>query len=1077
MRGILAAILLVAGLSLAKAADTYTTRMGLTQPAIGSTGWGTKISSDMAIIDSSAAIQALSNTFSAANTFTAAVTHTNAPITLTGSSGYVTSSSSVNASAFFGNGANVTSVAAVTVPAAGVQSGTLGAAVIASSVAATGVTPGSFGTASSVPTITVGGDGRLSSASNTSIAITESQVTSLTADLASKASTGTDNSMTRANALQTLGAAQVTVISTLTVQGNAFSVGASTLVASGGKVGVGTSALNNTLSVKTTLGLQSATGNDRMTLTGSESQNTILTSAGVPILINTAAGGGVDIADSGTTLLSVRGGKVGVNQNTPITTLHVSTTSTEIARFERTGSAGGNISVYSDATHLAQFNYSFTPNSLSMGPFGHTSALTLDTNGSVVTEDGIVAVGTVTVKGNAFSVGGSTLVVTSGKVGIGGAVSPLVSTLEVLGNLHVGSQSSKNALIQNSIADPATPNYSFFAQTGSGMYMPGDSILGWSIGGTQKLALSASEFTLASTATFQNSKFSVGTSTFVVQNGQVGMGSAPSQTAVTAEIRNKANTGSVGLMMGGLASNASSYLQFTDNTTYNYGIGTDGDGSFNLYSGRNNTTAGTQRVIVTQAGNMAVGSTSANNKLSVKSTIGLQSATGNDRLTLTGSETENLISNTGSVPITIDGQGAPVYLQTTTGGKQLTAAANGFVGINNTNPLNNLDVVGPIAVRRTSNTNQVSTMTMENGNMEFAASVTGSANMVFKTAGTERMRVTNGGDVSIGNNASPFGRLNVTGGNLQVGAYTSDRAIPIASRGETDASRLAVSRTASDVEAMFIRVDGNTPSIVANAADINIGSGTGTGFGGGITVRATTANVGIGNLAPANKLSVQGTLGMTSSTGNDRLTLVTTESLATVATSAGIPLTLNTAAGGTMRLQTTGVDRGTFDSTGASLMGSTFTASSTGNIAAPSQFFVYLSSPTNQPLPDGVNEIIYWVFSSSQTQAGWVATSSATVTFTEAGRYMVSCQLQFSAAATGTFRQVSVRSIPDRNGDQTATCPVMPGGTNTLCGTIPKVMNKSVGDTTTCSATQDSGAVMYLATGQAATYFQVYKVP
>lgn len=89
----------------------------------------------------------------------------------------------------------LTAAANVTVtPAAGsITSGTLGAAVIASSVAATAVTAGTYGSsASSHPNITIGVDGRITAASNTSIAITESQVTNLTTDLAAKLSTGTN---------------------------------------------------------------------------------------------------------------------------------------------------------------------------------------------------------------------------------------------------------------------------------------------------------------------------------------------------------------------------------------------------------------------------------------------------------------------------------------------------------------------------------------------------------------------------------------------------------------------------------------------------------------------------------------------------------------------------------------------------------------------------------------------------------------------------------------------------------------------------------------------------------------------
>lgn len=114
----------------------------------------------------------------------------------------------------------------VTPAAASIQAGTLGSTVIASSVAATGVTPGSYGSASEVGTFTVDGDGRLSAAGNTSIAIAQSQVTDLVSDLAAKASSGTDSSITRLTALTTIDG-PATSLSSFTVNADILASGAS----------------------------------------------------------------------------------------------------------------------------------------------------------------------------------------------------------------------------------------------------------------------------------------------------------------------------------------------------------------------------------------------------------------------------------------------------------------------------------------------------------------------------------------------------------------------------------------------------------------------------------------------------------------------------------------------------------------------------------------------------------------------------------------------------------------------------------------------------------------------------------
>lgn len=146
------------------------------------------------------------------------------------STGSFISGSSVNASAFFGDGANLTAITA-----ANISAGTLGPAVIASSVAATAVTAGSYGSASSVTTFTVGGDGRLTAASNTSIQITESQVTSLTTDLAAKASTGTNSDITSLTALASITSAMS--VSTINSNGSFTSTGTMNLYSATGGSG------------------------------------------------------------------------------------------------------------------------------------------------------------------------------------------------------------------------------------------------------------------------------------------------------------------------------------------------------------------------------------------------------------------------------------------------------------------------------------------------------------------------------------------------------------------------------------------------------------------------------------------------------------------------------------------------------------------------------------------------------------------------------------------------------------------------------------------------------------------------
>lgn len=80
--------LALVGLLLAAAtawADTNTTRLNITKPTIGTTGWGTKTNNNWDLVDSAVAGQAVSNVFTSSNTF-ASTTTVSGPFTVSSTS-------------------------------------------------------------------------------------------------------------------------------------------------------------------------------------------------------------------------------------------------------------------------------------------------------------------------------------------------------------------------------------------------------------------------------------------------------------------------------------------------------------------------------------------------------------------------------------------------------------------------------------------------------------------------------------------------------------------------------------------------------------------------------------------------------------------------------------------------------------------------------------------------------------------------------------------------------------------------------------------------------------------------------
>ena len=404
-----------------------------------------------------------------------------------------------------------------------------------------------------------------------------------------------------------------------------------------------------------------------------------------------------------------------------IVSTHIANNSITRLNFNQSGCANGQMLKWNNGANQWTCSDDFGDNlgshiattTLQMANFGIVNVASITANGYITTNS------TMTVLGDAFSVGTSTFVVTQGNIGIG--TGNPGAKLEVAGQVKItGGSPAAGKVLTSDAAGLAVWQDVPMGMDNLGSHIATTTLQMANFGIVNVASITANGYiTTNSTMTVLGDAFSVGTSTFVVTQGNIGIGTGNpgAKLEVAGQVKITGGSPAAGKVLtsdaAGLAvwqsattDNLGNHIATTTLQMANFGIVNVASITANGYITTNSTmtvlgdafSVGTSTFVVTQ-GNIGIGTTNPVYSLDVNGDVRAINFRGNGSL-LTGLGGLGGVTNPGNTNIVADNDSNGSGQITLTIGlaDSMVILNNGNIGIGAAVPGAKLEVAGQIKI-------------------------------------------------------------------------------------------------------------------------------------------------------------------------------------------------------------------------------------------------------------------------------------------------------------------------------------------------------------------------------------------